>query len=560
MAFLLAAISSAAVYWSCSGPKSLAGGTSETTNGFVATVHSLTGAPVSHALVRLRPEGYLSDTGNASVRYDSASIIDTFTDAFGRFRITDIDTGRYSIEIQDSMGEGALIRGSAPRDSIVDCGVAVAAPSGSVRGYISRESVPESVTVYVRVYGMERMARADAKSGAFNLRDMPQGDHAIYFVASSAMYKPKELTVSVSPDSVRDMGKVSLFPFGEWAYSRVVGFNTTASGAAIANEVYAFPVLIRLHSGNFNFSQAATNGDDLRFLKSDTTPIAYEIERWDPIAELAEVWVKIDTIFGNNDRQFITMFWGNPYAAAPLSKSNAIFDTASGFQGVWHLGDAALDSIRDATPNRFDGISPDSGRPPMAQGIIGNCREFDGAADFITMPNTAAGKLSFPQEGNYTVCAWVSLDTFDNVPHCIVSKGYEQYFLRFTYFPSNSPMWEFVEFNEAANWQSSRSPATSRQWILLVGVRQGSSQFLYCNGILVDSTRDSWPQGLSRNTSNDLSIGGFLKEVTVPANDGYCFFKGSIDEVRILNTAQRADWVRLCYMNQRTDDRLIIFR
>jgi hypothetical protein len=344
-----------------------------------------------------------------------------------------------------------------------------------------------------------------------------------------------------------------------WKYSRRLILNTTATGAGVPGNVINFPVLVRLTANTFNFAQARTSGEDICFATDGGLPLACEIEQWDSVGQRAAVWVKIDTVYGNDSDQSITMYWGNP-AALPRPDRGRVFDTADGFQGVWHMGDAAEDSVRDATVNGFSGVSPDTSRPSTGEGVIGNCRVFNGVADFITMPNTAGSKLSFPQEGNYSVCAWVSLDTFDNAPHCIVSKGYEQYFLRLTYFPSNVPMWEFVEFNEAANWQSSRSPATNRQWIMLAGVRQGSGQLLYCNGILVDSTRDSWPQGLSRNTSNNLSIGSFLKEVTVPANNGYCFFKGSIDEVRILNTAQGADWVRLSYMNQRPDDKLIIFR
>jgi hypothetical protein len=561
--YLLSMIASASLYWSCSKPP-LAGGTSETTNGFVAVVRTAGGVPVSHALVRLRPEGYLSDTAEVSIQYDSASIIDTITDSSGHLRITGIDTGNYSIEIQDGTGRGALLHGFALKDSIVDCGIAMVTPSGGVRGYIDRRVVDESVMIYVRIYGMERMARADPASGAFVLRDMPEGDHEIYFIASLPSFKPKELHASVSPDSVSDIGKVSLFPFNDWAHSKVVGFNTSASGADISGDVYSFPALVRLNSANFDFSQAKAGGDDLRFTKSDSTPLSYEIERWDPIAGLAEVWVKIDTIFGNNDRQFITMFWGNQHAA-PLSKSEAVFDTMGGFQGVWHLGDVAGDSARDATANRYNGVSPDnSSRPQVAEGVIGDCRVFDGAADFITMPNSANGKLNFQETGNYTVSAWVFLDTFDNASHCIVSKGYEQYYLRSTYIsksiPSATPLWEFVEFSETNKWQPSTSPAADKQWALLVGVRQGARQLLYCNGVLADTTVDKWWNDVSRNTGNDLTIGRYAKLVTVPISEGYCYFKGGIDEVRILSAAQSPDWVRLCYMNQRSDDRLVQFK
>jgi len=117
-----------------------------------------------------------------------------------------------------------------------------------------------------------------------------------------------------------------------------------------------------------------------------------------------------------------------------------------------------------------------------------------------------------------------------------------------------------VEFNETAKWQTSTFPATGGQWTLLTGVRQGSRQFLYSNGVLVDSITEVWQNAVSRNTSNDLSIGKFLHEVTVPINDGYCFFKGSIDEVRICSVARSVDWIKLCYMNQRPDNRLVNFR
>ena len=256
------------------------------------------------------------------------------------------------------------------------------------------------------------------------------------------------------------------------------------------------------------------------------------------------------------------MYWGNPGAASV--NDGTVFDTAAGYQGVWHLGESGDGSAGDATVNRYDGISPDTAVPQVGEGVVGNCRVFDGVDDFITMPNTADGKLNIPDGGYYTVCAWVYIDSFDNASHCIVSKGYEQYYLRFTYIsknlPAATPQWEFVEFSEADKWRTSTGTASSGQWTLVAGVRQGEKQFLYRNGELVDSTVDAWQNTVSRNTGNDLTIGRFVKAVTVPINEGYCHFSGRIDEVRIISSAQSADWVRLCYMNQRPDDRLVVFR
>jgi hypothetical protein len=560
LVFIWAGIACAAMFLTCSGPQPLAGGTSETTNGFTAVVRSVNGSPVSHALVRLRPEGYLPDTGNAAIPYNHESIVDTFTDAAGEFRITHIDTGKYSIEIKDGSGEGAVLKTGALVDSIVDCGSAVVAPWGSIRGSIDRKAVGDGIAVYVRLIGMEHAVRVDPASGTFVLNEIPRGDHELYVNTSSISYGPKEFRASVKSDSMADVGTVTLFPYANWAYSKTIGFNTAASGADVSGNVFSFPVLIRLTSGNFTFAQAQPLGDDIRFTKSDSTPLPYEIERWDAAAGLAEVWVKIDTVFGNDSHQSIIMYWGNQQAPQ-LSKSTAVFDTTDGAQGVWHLGDATQNSFRDATANRYDGISPDSARPSIAEGIIGKCRQFDGIADFITMPNTADGKLNFPQGSYYTVSAWVNLDTMDHASHVIVSKGYEQYYLRVSVFTSPlTPLWEFVEFSETAKWQISTSLAASKQWTLLTGVRQGSRQFLYSNGVCVDSTIEPWVNTVPRKTSNDLSIGKFIEEVTVPVNDGYCYFRGAIDEVRICSAARSVDWIKLCYMNQRGDDKLVLFK
>jgi hypothetical protein len=38
------------------------------------------------------------------------------------------------------------------------------------------------------------------------------------------------------------------------------------------------------------------------------------------------------------------------------------------------------------------------------------------------------------------------------------------------------------------------------------------------------------------------------------------YFKGMLDEVRISSGACSADWIRLCYMNQKSDDALVVFK
>ena len=84
------------------------------------------------------------------------------------------------------------------------------------------------------------------------------------------------------------------------------------------------------------------------------------------------------------------MYWGNE-DAQDRSNAAAVFDTASGFQGVWHL--AGDQNEYDATANSYDGVA--YGR---LSGIIGK-GSFDGTSSHIKMPNTANSKLNFPENG-----------------------------------------------------------------------------------------------------------------------------------------------------------------
>jgi hypothetical protein len=377
----------------------------------------------------------------------------------------------------------------------------------------------------------------------------------------SLLYGTSDTAVSLRYNVPVSPGDTTIVSNPLWKYSRQIMLNTTVTGANVAGDEIRFPVLIRLTGANFDFSQAKPDGADIRFTNAETAPLPYEVERWDAASQRAEIWVRVDTVYGNRVTPAITMYWGNA-DAGDLTTSGAVFDTAEGFQGVWHLAGGAPGHIRDATVNGYHGISPDTAAPQVSEGLIGNCREFDGVTDYLTMPGTADSKLNFPENGNYTVSAWVFLDTLDTKEHAIVAKGGAQYFLMITDVASNAPVWDFAEFSSTGSWQTCTSSVANRQWTLLTGVVEEGRHLLYCNGTLVDSTPNSYQTDkYSRNTSNDLTIGRFLKLVYSTTNSGsYCFFKGSIDEVRISGAALNSDWARLCYMNQRADDRLVEFK
>ncbi|MBN2037277.1 MAG: DUF2341 domain-containing protein [Chitinispirillaceae bacterium] len=533
----------------CGNLADLSGAGSETTNSLTGTVAMADGTPAAFAVVRLIPNSH-----DAVKSEPLPARLITTANKQGKYGFQRLDTGAYTILAHHTAGTTtAFITGiHAIGDTVTVEQIRLKEP-GAI-SVVLPDNVDKSVG-YLYIPGTTIFTFLNSQGELVTLESVPEG--IMPAIAYSSTNSP--VSTIIRYDVAVNSGDTAVVVNPGWKHAQRLVLNTSATGADVAGIVYGFPVLVRLTGANFDFSQAQTGGADLRYTKQDNTFLPIEIERWDSLDRTAEIWVNVDTVFGGNDSQYLTMYWGNPDASS-TSSSTAVFDTAAGFQGVWHLNEYGNDIALDATANRYDGNAYHMSGASSTPGAIGNARAFDGDSSYITMPNTASGKLNFPEDGYFTVSAWVYADTADYVYRTIVAKGYQQYFLWITYIPSNKPLWEFGNFSETDNWHTSNTPVTEKQWMLLTGVRQGSAQYLYCNGELVadKSTIFSW--GLSRDTSNDFTIGRFFKEATFPSNFGYCYFKGKIDEVSVSRGARSGDWIRLSYMNQRNDDKLVQFK
>jgi len=136
--------------------------------------------------------------------------------------------------------------------------------------------------------------------------------------------------------------------FSPWKYASDVNLNTT--GLGVSGDVAGFPVLIRLSGTTFTpsiFSQANSDGSDIRFSKSDhVTALPYQIERWDFANSVAEIWVKVDVTGATNGGQTqIRMYWGNSGATSQSNGAN-VFN--NGYLGAYHLNETGSN-----TPNGY---------------------------------------------------------------------------------------------------------------------------------------------------------------------------------------------------------------
>jgi len=537
----------AIVVWvDCSKTATIAGNSSsETTNGITAVIRKIDGSPVVGAMVRLRRSDYVSQPGSGAQQ--ESSLKNTVTDAQGRYQFYRVDTGSYCIEAslassRFSQGGSVLFKCSIGPNDSVDFGTDTLHSFAFVKGTVD-SSTAQGKRLFVQVLGLERLVAVDS-SGKFMLNDLPSGNFSLRIIDAELVQ-----TVLIRSDQVSALaGDTVGITMAGWSHAKMMVLNTTAGGAGVSGNVVDFPVLVRLTQSNFDFSQAQPNGADIRFSKENGKPLTYEIEQWDAVGKTAVLWVKVDTVYGNDSSQFIMMYCGNSNAASE-SNGEAVFDTANGFQGVWHMGPAVKNMVPDATINHYDGTLSDTA-PTATTGAIGICRQFNGMSNYIRMLGTASSRINFPENGTYSVSAWVYVDTLDTTIQKIIEKNNLQYKLQIDQFDN----WSFSEYENATGYDLTNSAATAKTWVFLVGIRSGLQQYLYVNGVTVNSTIAPLSYSKNRDTTTDLAIGK-------SSQSSYgVFFNGKIDEARVENRGHGADWILLCYMNQRPDDRLVVFR
>jgi PKD repeat protein len=332
-----------------------------------------------------------------------------------------------------------------------------------------------------------------------------------------------------------------------WPFHTDIVINTTNSGggANTTERVYSFPLSIRLNPANFaTFGQTLPGGADIRFAKSDGTHLSYEIERWVDGAsnsDTAEIWVRIDTVLDQNSTQLVRMYWGNP-AAASRSNPSAVFSTAYGYAGAWHMNEAPGEagSIKDRTANAYNG-TPAGGMSASASvnGVIGKALEFDGTDDHIALP-------SIPTDftGGLTISGWMQFHTFRSFSRLIdFSENGQANDNIFVVNVGTSPGLRFGLLTGSTQYLVDTSGFfTANSWDYVTCVYTGAQQAVYRNGILIKSVaRTNALANVTRTTN-------YIARSNWPTDSGY---DGLIDELQLSRLARSASSIKLSYETQK---------
>ena len=314
-----------------------------------------------------------------------------------------------------------------------------------------------------------------------------------------------------------------------WAHTALI----TASGYTAGETLSGFPLLVRLDSTTVpGFSHAqmlSSNGADLAFSSEDGSQLySHEIESWDE-SGTSFIWVRIPSLTAQSK---LRIWWGKSGESTPSAPARAA-TWSSGFGGVWHLNQS-LGFQTDSSPNALAATS--TALTDGSTAVIPKSATLDGSTSTVTIPNAAALNPSF-----ISVEAWVK--TSSTGLCSILSKDNSGLTKRVWQFRVNAGKVEFIPFNATTNASvASTAVVNDGQFHHVFGTWDGSTVRVYVDGVQSGST--AFAGSLRSGMSNAAYIG---RMETTTAN----YFPGTIDEVRLSQSARSANWIKASYDNQK---------
>lgn len=532
----------------------VAGGATETgnTTSLHGRVRDSLGNPVAGVSVTLYPDFYNPfdpESGNT----DS-----TLTDSAGFYRLQIKTPGTFNLAFRQDLAKTfAFLQGVEVEADLK--GKSLAAPDANLRkpGRITvpRRILPDSATGDLFIPGSGyaaslRMSGGD--SDVITLEDVPAGTYSRLEYVLKGSHKTSNLLAS--PIKVREKGEETVVgPFSDWNHARRISTDPSAAGIILSGDLIGFPLLIRLDTGNFDFSQASPDGSDIRLAKSDGRPLPFEIEFWDSLQSRAALWVRMDTLRARRPGAYIMLHWGNS-GASVQSQPVAVFDTASGFAGAWHLHrESGADSARFANAsnpgNPMVGVAPAAvaaTSSPLYQGV-----RLDGKQDKLASANPGRAPQSFTVSLWFQATGSGKLIGFETNP----SPGETGPFDRHIWIEPDGA----VHFGVYEADPPESSPSFSRIVNSPPGYMDGAWHFvsasqspdsgmsLYVDGALAGRNADVKH---AYDTSGHWVLGAGKHWSTTAAA---AFFSGSLDEARVIHALSSADWVKLSFENQKPE-------
>jgi biopolymer transport protein ExbB len=311
-------------------------------------------------------------------------------------------------------------------------------------------------------------------------------------------------------------GLLPLTSFAEWNKDWTKHAKVSINSQSVTEAASQVPVVVRLHSGNFDFASVNVDGSDLRFVAADEkTELKYYIEKFDAINELAIIWVMLPSIKpGDKDAHF-NVYYGNEKAAASTSDAKAI--NAAGTVANFHFAEKTLLQDTSATSLQATGAIA-----VQKAGLIGESAIFSG------QPLVIAANPAINASAGYTWSAWVKPTALPQIAN-LYSQGEA---LNLVIDAQKLTL----KIGDVVVTGGELKPAV---WQYIAFTINAGNASLYLDGAQVATGAVQ-----ASDMSKDIKIG-----------EG---FTGEIDEMQITNAAKTAGAIKLAASSQGVESALLM--
>ena len=325
-------------------------------------------------------------------------------------------------------------------------------------------------------------------------------------------------------------GAASKWWNNDWAFRKQITLDLSATGADIAGTPVDVPTLIRLHPGNFTyFNDVQKEGADLRFVAADdTTALKYHIEKFDPVNQIALIWVRVPRLTGGTKSDFVYLYYGNQKATAGDDRSGT-YDANQSL--VYHFNDAN-GIASDATAYRNEPTQ--FGAALTTAALIGGGARFDGTK---AVHVGASPSLRVTPANGFTVSAWLRFEAPQQDANVVASDPAGGFVLG---LDGAKP------YARVAGTSVTAPDLPLNEWHHLA-VRVGGGMLeLLVDGAVVASTAAQAPE----------LAGALVVGQSAGGANGYI---GELDELEVANTARPAEWLKAAAKSQGINGGMLVY-
>jgi hypothetical protein len=343
---------------------------------------------------------------------------------------------------------------------------------------------------------------------------------------------------------------LTVYDYSDWQYALPI--TTDLSNGTTLTD---WNMLVRLSetdsngTGNrgFRYSQARSNGGDLRFIDNSGTELKYEIAKWNP-SEESHVWVNIPILKSDAN---ITMHWGNSSAGRPTYASDG--SVWKDYFGVYHL-EGSSGNAEDSSPMSND--LPGVNTPVLENlGLAGAAYSTTTSAANGFLSNSLNGTIQ-AKEGTYSIWAktpssatswkdWFGLEYNNNTTNSLRLEPD-------TSSPANAHAFSYpsTEFSNAGYSLGLNTPndnAVTGNWQMLTLLVKDGYASLFVDGTL-DGAATWYHPGLVSVTG--LAMGRGTSDVGPNT---------TIDEATFSTVGRSAAWLSASFHNQKPSSTYLNF-